>query len=266
VPDRSHESAPRPLPPEALQPRRRPTAPNYGIDAPGVIWGLLASAFALLLLGRFFPRFTIGPVMFILIGATTYWAVFMFLGALAMIFYSRSGKFHQRDRMLAMINWRGDEQVLDVGAGRGLLLIGAAHKLTAGGKATGIDIWSAKDLSGNKPAAAIENAEIEGVRDRVQVETGDASAMQFSDATFDVVLSNFCLHNIPSREGRDRACREIVRVLKPGGKALICDFIRTSQYANVFREAGAEVHRTGWGFLLRWPQLRVVEVTKPPNR
>jgi len=42
----------------------------------------------------------------------------------------------------------GGEHVFDVGTGRGLLLIGAARRLTSG-KGIGIDVWSTKDLSGN---------------------------------------------------------------------------------------------------------------------
>ena len=204
------------------------------------------------------------PLALLGVLAVVGWGVGMCLGALSMIYYSRVGKMRQRDRMLAMVHWTGAEQVLDVGTGRGLMLIGAAKKLTSG-KAVGIDIWSAKDLSGNTPAATVENAEIEGVRDRVEVQSGDASAMTFPDATFDVVLSNLCIHNIPTRAGRDRACREIVRVLKPGGKALICDFIRTAQYTKVFQDAGAQAKRTGWQFAFMWPPLRVIDVTKPPK-
>jgi predicted nicotinamide N-methyase len=40
-------------------------------------------------------------------------------------------------------------QVLDVGTGRGLLLIAAAKKLSGSGRAVGIDIWKASDLSEN---------------------------------------------------------------------------------------------------------------------
>ena len=45
-----------------------------------------------------------------------------------MLVYSKWGKFRHRDRMLNMIAWRGDEHVLDVGTGRGLLIIGAAKR------------------------------------------------------------------------------------------------------------------------------------------
>jgi ubiquinone/menaquinone biosynthesis C-methylase UbiE len=182
------------------------------------------------------------------------------LGGALMLLYAKWGKFRHRDRMLAMIPWKGNEMVLDVGTGRGLLMIGAAKHLTSG-KSVGIDIWSAKDLSGNRPEATLRNAELEGVREKVEVKGEDASAMTFADASFDVVLSNLCIHNIPSREGRDKACREIVRVLKPGGRALISDFIRTGEYADAFRGAGVQVERSGMDWLT-YPPLRVVTVRK----
>ena len=45
-----------------------------------------------------------------------------------------------RRRMLEAVNWRGDEQVLDVGCGNGFLLVEIAKRLTTG-MATGIDVW-----------------------------------------------------------------------------------------------------------------------------
>jgi arsenite methyltransferase len=239
-----------------------PSKPDYGIDAPGVIWTLTLIGLALILVSEFVHNFTIGSATFVFGSATVIWGAALCLEAFAMIVYSKSGKMRHRDRMLAMVNWTGNEQVLDVGTGRGLLMIGAAKKLTTG-KSVGIDIWSAKDLSGNSPEATLRNAAIERVSDRVEVESGDASAMRFPDATFDVVLSNLCIHNIPTRAARDRACREIVRVLKPGGKALISDFIHTGQYAEVFESAGASARRTGWNFAFVWPPLRIIEVEKP---
>ncbi len=239
-----------------------PSKPDYGIDAPGVIWALTLIGLALILVSEFVHSFRIGSVTFVFNDATLIWGASLCLGAVAMIVYSRFGKMRHRDRMLAMVNWTGVEQVLDVGTGRGLLMIGAAKKLTTG-KSVGIDIWSAKDLSGNSPEATLRNAGVEGVSNRVEVESGDATAMKFPDASFDVVLSNLCIHNIPGQAGRDRACREIVRVLKPGGKALISDFIHTGQYAEVFESAGASARKTGWNFAFVWPPLRIIEVKKP---
>jgi hypothetical protein len=79
-----------------------------------------------------------------------------------MLIYSLAGKFRHRDRILAKVPWAGTEMVRDVGAGRGLLLIGAAKHLTTG-HATGIDIWNAEDLSGNAPGALLADIDIEGV-------------------------------------------------------------------------------------------------------
>jgi SAM-dependent methyltransferase len=189
-------------------------------------------------------------------------AISCLIGAVLMILYSKYGKFRHRDRMLKMVNWKGDEAVLDVGTGRGLMMIGAAKKL-ASGKGVGIDIWSKKDLSGNSMKKTLLNAEIEGVRDRIDVQSGDATAMNFADGSFDVVLSNLCIHNIPTGEARDQACHEIVRVLKPGGKAVISDFIHTADYVKAFRSAGAETTRSGMDFLFTFPPLRIVEVQKP---
>jgi ubiquinone/menaquinone biosynthesis C-methylase UbiE len=129
--------------------------------------------------------------------------------------------------------------VLDVGCGRGLLLIGAAKRLTTG-KAVGVDIWQTEDLSGNRPEATQENARLEGVSDRVEVKDGDARRLPFADGTFDVVVTKWVLHNIYNAAERDTAVREIARVLKPGGRLLIGDVRHTGRYAQVLRQSGLE--------------------------
>ncbi len=64
----------------------------------------------------------------------------------ATFFSSRVGKLRVRDSLMGSLHWTGEEQVLDVGCGSGFALIGAAKRLTTG-HATGVDIWSAEDLS-----------------------------------------------------------------------------------------------------------------------
>jgi ubiquinone/menaquinone biosynthesis C-methylase UbiE len=92
-----------------------------------------------------------------------------------------------RDYMLSKIAWKGNEQVLDIGAGTGLLMNGAAKFLTSG-KSVGIDIWRAEDLSDNSIENALRNAELENVKDRVEISTEDARQLSFSDNSFDVVF------------------------------------------------------------------------------
>lgn len=240
----------------------KPAKPNYGIDAPGVIRNLLVIGVLLLPLGWFVPKLRVGGVTFVIGPAALVTGFSLILEGILMIIYSKWGKFRHRDRMLKMVNWKGDESVLDVGTGGGLLLIGAAKKLKTG-KAVGIDIWSSKDLSGNTREGTLRNAELESVRERVEVQNGDATAMKFSDCSFDVILSNVCIHNIPTKQARDKACGEIARVLKPGGTALISDFIHTDDYVKAFKSAGVEASRTGMDFLFTFPWLRIVEVHKP---
>ena len=143
-----------------------------------------------------------------------------------MIYDSKIGKVREREYYLDKIAWRGDERVLDVGCGLGLFLIGAAKRLKTG-RAVGIDVWQAEDLSGNTPAGTLNNAMIEGVAEKVEVHTGDARKLPFDDASFDVVLSSMALHNIYDAGERQTAVREIARVLKSGGRVLILDVRHT---------------------------------------
>jgi ubiquinone/menaquinone biosynthesis C-methylase UbiE len=154
--------------------------------------------------------------------------------------------------MISMIDWKGNEKVLDIGTGRGLLMIGAAKKLTLG-KCIGIDIWDQDDMHGNAYQNTMRNAELEGVLEKVEVRNEDVRSMSFPNATFDVVLSNLCIHNIPTEEGREKACREISRVLKRNGTAIIADKSHTKEYGEIFATEGltVEVFRPSFDGSLR---------------
>jgi len=162
-----------------------------------------------------------------------------------MIYDSKIGKLRERERLLDLVPWRGSETVLDVGCGRGLLLIAAARRLQTG-KATGLDLWQAEDLTGNKPESTLENAQCEGVLNRVEVTTGDMRKMPFPDSCFDVVVSNVAIHNVYDRAGRERTMSEIARVLRPGGRVVIHDIRHVSEYAsNLARHGLIEVSCVG---------------------
>jgi arsenite methyltransferase len=235
--------------------------PNYGIDAPTVIRNLLLGAAAFVVLAVAFPKVTISHVIFILNPGLFYGAAYMVAPAIAMLSYSKAGKFRHRDRMLAHVPWTGAEAVLDVGVGRGLLLIGAAKRLTTG-HAIGIDIWSKVDLSGNSPQAVLENIALEGVEGKANVKSEDARKTGFDDGSFDVILSNACLHNIHPGEGRRQACREIVRLLKPGGLAVISDFLHMREYAAEFTMAGLAVELRPLDWTATFPPLRTLLARK----
>ena len=231
---------------------------DYGLDAPRVVRGfaiagaLLAVATVVLIVAGL----PVAPELFGLAAA-------MFLATVvAMIHSSRRGKLLERDRLLDGLGLSGDEDVLDVGCGRGLLLIGAAKRLPRG-RAVGVDLWSATDQSDNRRAATLANAEAEGVAERVEVVDGDMRALPFADASFDAVVSSIAIHNLDDADDRERACLEIARVLRPGGRVAVLDLRATQQYAYAFEDAGLDgVARSGRSFRM-YPPVRVVTARRP---
>jgi len=241
--------------PSSTRPSASPPAPahdtkagaDYGIDAPGVVRNLLlvfvagVGLYATARLGLWS-----GDIAHVDLART---GLFAGLGCgfmgFWMLYDSKVGKLRERDRLLDLVPWRGDETVLDVGCGRGLMLIAAARRLSTG-KATGLDLWQAEDLTGNRPEATLENARREGVADRVVVKTGDMREMPFHEESFDVVVSNVAIHNVYEAEGRARTMREIARVLKPGGRVVIHDIRHADQYASELSAHGmTDVARVG---------------------
>jgi len=214
---------------------------NYGLDSPAIVATLSTLGFALVLIG-------------LAVHSGWRWLAFSFasyflLGAGGMLFYSKAGKLDLRERLLDKVPWRGDERVLDVGCGRGLWTVGAAHRLSTG-TAVGVDVWNRHAVSGNRADSVLENALIEGVQNRVEVKEGDARMLPFADGTFDVVVSNFVVHELKDRADREQMMREAARVLKPGGHLALVDFIFTDQCVEDLRKfgVGAERLRDGSSF------------------
>ena len=86
--------------------------------------------------------------------------------------------------------------------------------------------------------------------------------MGFADSSFDVILTNLCLHNIYNKEGRADACKEISRVLKHGGTAVISDFRHVKQYKSNFDQLGLQTQLFWPNYLTTFPPLRILVVMK----
>lgn len=233
---------------------------NYGIDAPKVIARLIVIGLVVVIISILFPTIIIGELEIHVSGFIWTGIVLVLVGIL-MILYSKFGKFNQRERILNLIAWTGNEKVLDVGTGLGLLMIGAAKRLSSG-KAIGIDIFDAKDLSSNTIERTKTNAQLEKVAGRVEILRMDILKNDFPDDYFDVIVSNLCLHNINRSENRKVACAEIHRILKPGGMAIISDFIKTEEYTRKFRSLGMQVKKEGTYFFDTFPPLTIIKATK----
>lgn len=123
--------------------------------------------------------------------------------------------------------WQGRD-VLEVGVGLGTDFV---QFVRARARAVGIDLTEAA------VAAVHQRLELEGLRADVRV--GDAEALPFPDASFDLVWSYGVLHHTPDTI---RAVREIRRVLRPGGEARVMLYARHSWLA--------------FGAWVRWALLR----------
>jgi SAM-dependent methyltransferase len=231
---------------------------DYGLDAPALVRNFAIAGAALLLVG-----FALAVVGVAGLAGPLWLAGAMFLvTSAAMLHSSRRGKLIERDRLLDRLGLGGDEDVLDVGCGRGLLLIGAAKRVPAG-RAVGVDIWSQADQSDNRRSATLANAEAEGVAERVEVVDGDMRSLPFADASFDAVVSSLAIHNVPDAAGREGAIREIARVLRPGGRVAILDLRATSDYALALEDNSlVDVARSRRSFRM-YPPVRVVTGRRP---
>jgi arsenite methyltransferase len=236
-----------------------PRKGSYGIDAP-----YLLPVLGLLLV--------VNVVNGVISGS-----VWPFVGAVVVLacagcglYTSRRGKFAVWAGLLNQLQLQGDESILDLGCGRGAVLLLAAQHLTTG-RAVGVDLWRRGDQSGNAAEATWRNALAEGVAERVQLHTADMTSLPFQPNSFDLVVSNVAIHNIKGRSGRERAIEEAVRVLRPGGRLLIADLWATGLYRDLLMHLGmidVARRRLGWRMWWTGPWLptRLVTATKPERR
>jgi len=106
------------------------------------------------------------------------------------------------------------ETVLDVGSGAGMDLLLSARRVGPGGRAIGVD--PTPEMRRTTAAAA----RAAGLSEIVEVRAGHAEELPVEDGTVDVVQSNGVLNLAPDKE---RAFREIARVLRPGGRLHLGD-------------------------------------------
>lgn len=165
--------------------------------------------------------------------------LFFGLCVFSYLYTTLHGKFVWWADLLNDAGLKGDEYAIDLGCGRGAVLISLAKRLTTG-RVSGIDLWRHQDQSGNDIAATKHNARVCGVEDRVELNTGNITTLPYYDGQFDLVVSSLAIHNLKAREDRRRAIVEAVRVLEPGGKIIIADISHTEEYADWLNEAGME--------------------------
>ena len=115
-----------------------------------------------------------------------------------------------RRRTRQCLQLRAGERVLDLAAGTG---VSTAELMRSGAEAIACDF-----SLGMLRAGAANRA-----RRRVRFVAGDGMHLPFADGTFDAVTISFGLRNIANAP---MALREMRRVVRPGGRLVVCEFSR----------------------------------------
>lgn len=108
-------------------------------------------------------------------------------------------------------------KILDVGSGSGRTVLYIAEKVVSTGKAVGVDVSNLAISLAKKRA---KQAGLEGI---AEIKLGDAENLPFNDEIFDAVISECVISLVPDKQ---KALKEKVRVLKPGGRVIMHDVIR----------------------------------------
>jgi SAM-dependent methyltransferase len=248
-----------------------PRRGDYGFDAPyaPILMALGGTLMLAFLAWRLWEgssgSVTPYRISIVALSVGSFW---LFLNAGWYVYTTRAGKFAVWADLLDRLDLKADERLLDVGCGRGAVLLMAAKRLPRGW-AVGIDIWSTKDQSGNAEHVTRRNAALEGVADRVELHTADMRQLPFDDGSFDVVVSSLAIHNVSGEGERAKALREAARVLKKGGKLAIVDIRHTRVYASELEAGGLKItDRRSLGFRSwfgagPWVATHLVSAIKP---
>jgi demethylmenaquinone methyltransferase / 2-methoxy-6-polyprenyl-1,4-benzoquinol methylase len=120
-----------------------------------------------------------------------------------------------RRRAIASLGLAGSERVLDLCAGTADLAIAAVTARPPAARAVGIDFSAAMLRVGEGKLRA------QRMSDRVALVRGDATRIPAGDRSVDAVTIGFGIRNVEDVPG---ACREVHRVLRPGGRFAILEF------------------------------------------
>ena len=120
-----------------------------------------------------------------------------------------------RKRAIRSLALSGRECVLDLCTGTGDLAIEAVTAAPGAARVLGVD------FSGVMLARGLEKLRKHRLDREIVLVRGDAMTLPVASASVDAVTIGFGIRNV---EDREAACREILRVLKPGGRLAILEF------------------------------------------
>ena len=110
-----------------------------------------------------------------------------------------------------------EDLILDAGCGSGRGTI-ELSKVLKNGQIVALDLFEGSESISSRKLLE-KNLEIAGITDKVQIEQGDVTHLDFEDKTFDTAISVLLVNNLG--KAKLTGLKELFRVLKPGGKILI---------------------------------------------
>jgi demethylmenaquinone methyltransferase / 2-methoxy-6-polyprenyl-1,4-benzoquinol methylase len=157
-----------------------------------------------------------------------------------------------RKRAIRSLRLTGGETLLDVCAGTGDVAIAAVKNSPGARRVVGVD------FAGEMLRIGLDKVRRQGLAGRIGLVRGDATRIPAADGSVDAVTIAFGIRNV---EHVDAACREVRRVLKPGGRLAILEFsvptlpvarqVYLWYFKQVLPRVGAAVSRHGdaYGYL-----------------
>lgn len=120
-----------------------------------------------------------------------------------------------RRRAIASLKLTGSERLLDVCTGTADVAIGAARRSNGAARVVGVD------FSGSMLTHGLEKVRKGGLASRIQLIRGDAMNLPVGNESVHAATIAFGIRNVMQPEV---ACKELVRVLRPGGRLAILEF------------------------------------------
>ena len=158
-------------------------------------------------------------------------ALFIYMGYAYWLLGKDNGGLQKQlcNVLLDKLEWDGQGKALDIGTGSGRVAIYLAKRYPLA-HVVGIDYWG--NPWAYSKAICDQNAEIEGVADRVNFQRASAVNLPFADGEYDLVISNFVFHSVRVLN-KISLIKDALRVVRKGGVFAFQDLFNKQFYGDI---------------------------------